>query len=111
MRAGSWGFRRPRLPLTGLIGLFILALAAMFQAVGEARGFGQVTFRGFYLFGGVLGVIYLGLGTLFLLAPARVAWTCAAVIASLVSSPPSTTGDPGEHCGAGHPERCSGRRD
>ena len=61
-------------------GLLIFAAAAGFQAAGEAHGFGQVTFRGFYLLGGVLGVIYLALGTIFLLAPRRVAWVCAATV-------------------------------
>lgn len=63
------------------IGLLIFAAAAGFQAAGEAGGFGQVTFRGFYLLGGVLGVVYLALGTAFLLAPRRVAWAAAACLA------------------------------
>lgn len=62
------------------VGLLIFSGAAAFQATGQARGFGQVTFRGFYLLGGVLGVIYLALGTVFLLAPRRVAVICAAVL-------------------------------
>lgn len=62
------------------LGLLIFAAAAGFQAAGEAHGFNQVTFRGFYLLGGVLGVIYLALGTVFLLAPSRVAWACAIVL-------------------------------
>ncbi len=76
-------YRRSRRPAFAVwtLGLLIFAAAAAFQAAGEARGFGQVTFRGFYLLGGVLGVIYLALGTVFLLAPRRVAWTCAAVLA------------------------------
>jgi hypothetical protein len=75
-------FRRTRRPAFAVwtIGLLIFAGAAAFQAVGEARGFDQVTFRGFYLLGGVLGVIYLALGTIFLLAPRRVAWASAAVL-------------------------------
>lgn len=63
------------------LGLLIFAAAAGFQAAGEAQGFGQVTFRGFYLLGGVLGVVYLALGTLFLLAPRGVAWAAAAGLA------------------------------
>lgn len=61
-------------------GLLIFSAAAAFQAVGEAQGFGQVTFRGFYLLGGVLGVVYLALGTVFLLAPQRVAWVATAAL-------------------------------
>jgi hypothetical protein len=63
------------------LGLLIFSAAAAFQAAGEARGFSEVTFRGFYLLGGVLGVIYLALGTVFLLAPRRAAWASALVLA------------------------------
>ena len=75
-------FRSSRRPAFGAwtLGLLIFGAAAGFQAAGEAHGFGQVTFRGFYLLGGVLGVVYLALGTVFLLAPRRVAWICAAVL-------------------------------
>ncbi|MGH7686125.1 MAG: hypothetical protein ACREN2_04845 [Candidatus Dormibacteria bacterium] len=62
------------------VGLLVFSAAAGFQAVGEAQGFGQVTFRGFYLLGGVLGVAYLALGTVFLLAPRRLAWISTAVL-------------------------------
>jgi len=79
--AARW--RRSRRPAFAVwaLGLLIFAAAAAFQAIGEARGFTEVTFRGFYLLGGVLGVIYLALGTVFLLAPRRVAWTCAVILA------------------------------
>lgn len=63
------------------LGLLIFAGAAAFQAAGETGGWTPITFRGFYLLGGVLGVIYLALGTIFLLAPRRVAWACAIVLA------------------------------
>ena len=72
--------RRPAFAVWAL-GLLIFSGAAAFQSIGEANGFSQVTFRGFYLLGGVLGVIYLALGTLFLMAPRRVAATSAAVLA------------------------------
>jgi hypothetical protein len=42
-------------------------------------------FRAFYLLGGVLGVIYLALGTVFLLAPARIARASAAVLLVLTA--------------------------
>jgi len=78
-------FARTRRPAFAVwtIGLLIFSAAAAFQAAGEANGFSQVTFRGFYLLGGVLGVIYLALGTIFLLAPRRVAWVCAAILAAV----------------------------
>jgi len=76
-------FLRSRRPAFGAwtLGLLIFGAAAGFQAAGEAHGFGQVTFRGFYLLGGVLGVVYLALGTVFLLASPRVAWICAGALA------------------------------
>jgi hypothetical protein len=61
-------------------GLLIFAAAAACQAVGEADGWSPGIFRAFYLLGGVLGVAYLALGTIFLLAPARVGWICTAVL-------------------------------
>jgi hypothetical protein len=54
-------------------GLLIFAAAATCQAIGERIGFSAPLFRAFYLLGGVLGVIWLSMGTLFLLAPARLA--------------------------------------
>jgi hypothetical protein len=54
-------------------GLLIFAAAAGCQAAGEHFGFNAALFRAFYLLGGVLGVIWLSMGTLFLMAPGRVA--------------------------------------
>jgi hypothetical protein len=65
------------------VGLFVFAAAALTQAIGEASGFSVLLFRAFYLLGGVLGVVYLALGTVFLLAPARVARVCAVVLVAL----------------------------
>ena len=64
-------------------GLVIFAAAAACQATGERIGFDAPLFRAFYLLGGVLGVIWLSMGTLYLLTPARVANTAAMVLAVL----------------------------
>ncbi len=77
-----WRSRRPAFAAWGS-GLAIFALAALTQAVGQAQGFSVPLFRAFYLLGGVLGVIYLALGTVFLMAPRRVARTSAAVLVAL----------------------------
>ena len=79
----AFRFLRTRRPAFAVwtVGLLVFAAAAGFQAAGEAGGFSQVTFRGFYLLGGVLGVIYLALGTVFLLAPRRVAGIVTVVLA------------------------------
>jgi len=75
-------WRRSRRPAFAAwaAGLFIFAAAALTQALGEHSGFSVPLFRAFYLLGGVLGVIYLALGTLFLLAPARGARVSAGVL-------------------------------
>jgi hypothetical protein len=67
-------------------GLLIFAAAAACQAIGERTGFNAPLFRAFYLLGGVLGVIWLSMGTLFLLAPRRVARaaTLGLVVVTLV---------------------------
>ena len=74
--------RRPAFAAWGA-GLLIFAVAAATQAVGEHSGFTPPLFRAFYLLGGVLGVIWLSMGTLFLLAPRRVALSAVAVLAVL----------------------------
>jgi hypothetical protein len=78
-------FRRSRRPAFAAwtLGLAIFAAAAMFQAIGEHSGFSAPVFRAFYLLGGVLGVIWLSMGTLFLMAPRRVAATSVVVLAAL----------------------------
>ena len=78
-------WRRRRVPAFAAwaAGLFIFAAAALTQAIGEHWGFSVPLFRAFYLLGGVLGVIYLALGTVFLLAPPRVARVSALVLLAL----------------------------
>jgi len=67
------------------LGLLIFAAAATAQSLGESQGFQQhvALFRIFYLLGGALGVIYLALGTLYLLAPRRVADVSVLVLLAL----------------------------
>ena len=64
-------------------GLLIFSAAAGVQAAGEHGGFTVAQFRAFYLLGGVLGVIWLAQGTLFLSAPPRLARISAAVLGLL----------------------------
>jgi hypothetical protein len=64
-------------------GLAIFSAAALTQALGQAFGFSVPLFRAFYLLGGVLGVIYLALGTVFLLAPVRVGRACSVGLVAL----------------------------
>jgi len=64
-------------------GLLIFAVAAAAQAIGLRDGFSPPVFRVFYLFGGVLGVIYLAQGTVYLMAPRRIAHASALVLAAV----------------------------
>jgi len=75
-------WRRSRRPAFAawFMGLLIFAAAAATQAAGEHGGFTPALFRAFYLLGGAMGVVYLALGTVFLLAPRRVATASAAVL-------------------------------
>lgn len=82
---GRWlASHRPAFAAWGT-GLAIFAAAALTQALGEAQGFSVPLFRAFYLLGGVLGVIYLALGTVFLMAPLRVGRICTAVLLALTA--------------------------
>lgn len=76
------GSRRPAFAAWS-IGLLIFAGAAGTQSLGEDGGFNAALFRIFYLLGGVLGVIYLALGTVYLLAPRRIGHICAALLGLL----------------------------
>jgi hypothetical protein len=69
------------------LGLLVFAVAAAAQSLGETQGFEQhvLLFRLFYLMGGDLGVIYLALGTLYLLVPLRVANISALTLAALTA--------------------------
>lgn len=49
------------------VALAMFAMAALFEAAGQAFGWSDATYKGYYLFGGVLNVGWLGLGSLTLL--------------------------------------------
>ena len=55
------------------LALAMFALASVALAAGTATGWDNGTFRVFYLFGAVLDVPWLALGTVYLLAPPRIA--------------------------------------
>lgn len=78
-------FRRTHRPAFAAwtAGLAIFAAAAATQAIGEHAGFSPALFRAFYLLGGVLGVIWLSMGTLYLLTPRRVADSLVLVLGAL----------------------------
>jgi hypothetical protein len=65
--------RRKPYQATWAVALAMFAAAAFFETAGEALGWSDATYKGYYLFGGVLNVGWLGLGSLLLLVPVRAA--------------------------------------
>ncbi|MHB8613274.1 MAG: hypothetical protein ACYDAL_12720 [Candidatus Dormibacteraceae bacterium] len=53
------------------VALAMFAAAAFFETAGEAVGWSDPTYKGYYLFGGLLNVGWLGLGSLLLLTSPR----------------------------------------
>jgi hypothetical protein len=53
------------------VALAMFAAAAFFETAGQAVGWSDPTYKGYYLFGGLLNVGWLGLGSLLLLTSPR----------------------------------------
>ncbi|GAC1505844.1 MAG: hypothetical protein NVS1B3_04700 [Candidatus Dormibacteraceae bacterium] len=66
------------------IALAMFAAAALFEAAGQAFGWSDGTYKGYYLFGGLLNVGWLGLGSLLLLTSPR-AGRIATIVMVLIS--------------------------
>jgi hypothetical protein len=66
------------------VALAMFAAAAFFETAGEAVGWSDPTYKGYYLFGGLLNVGWLGLGSLLLLTSPR-AGRVATVVLVLIS--------------------------
>lgn len=66
-----WLARRRPHELAWSVALAMFSLASVALAAGAALGWGPVTFRLFYLFGAIVNVPFLALGTVYLLAPRR----------------------------------------
>ena len=75
--------RRPHQAIWALA-LAMFALAALFESAGQAFGWSDATYKGYYLFGGLLNVGWLGIGSLLLLTSPRAGQV--AVIAMVVLS-------------------------
>ncbi len=75
----AWrSLRRARISRSPALWLWTLAfvqfcVASASLALGMAAGWGPGLYRTYYLFGAVLNVVWLGLGTVWLLAPQRIA--------------------------------------
>ena len=69
------------------IGLGMFALAALAGALAQTSGASEIEYRVFYLFGGILNVAWLALGTILLVTPRFGMWTLVVVVLlSLVST-------------------------
>ncbi len=66
-----WLVRRRRHDLAWSVSLFMFAAGSLALSAGAALGWDEWSFRAFYLFGGVLNVPFLALGTVYLLAGPR----------------------------------------
>jgi hypothetical protein len=63
--------RRPHQAIWALA-LAMFAMAALFESAGQVFGWSDATYKGYYLFGGLLNVGWLGIGSLLLLTSPRV---------------------------------------
>ena len=75
-----WRRRRPSL-LAWSIALAMFAVASGAAAIGMATRWTPAWFRVYYLFGAIVNVPVLALGTIYLLGSKRLAHTCAVAVA------------------------------
>jgi hypothetical protein len=75
-----WLARHRPHELAWSVSLALFSLASGALAAGAALGWGPVTFRLFYLFGAIVNVPFLALGTVYLLTDRRRADLCAAAV-------------------------------
>jgi hypothetical protein len=72
-----WLARRRRHELAWSVALALFSLASWALAAGAALGWSPATFRLFYLFGAIVNVPFLALGTVYLLGGRRAGDACA----------------------------------
>jgi hypothetical protein len=80
-----WLAKRRRHELAWSVALAFFSIAAFSLAAGAALGWGPVTFRLFYLFGAIVNVPFLALGTVYLLAGQERGDRIAAVVSLLAA--------------------------
>ena len=86
--AVALSYRRSRRPalLAWTVGLALFTVAALAGALAQSGGATENEYRVFYLFGGILNVAWLALGTVLLVAPRFARASLIAVIALTVVS-------------------------
>jgi hypothetical protein len=69
------------------LALAMFGVAAAFETAGQLAGWSDAAYKGYYLFGGLLNVGWLGIGSLLLLVPSRIGrWAVIVmVLISLIS--------------------------
>jgi hypothetical protein len=65
------------------LALAMFGAAAAFETVGQLTGWSDATYKGYYLFGGLLNVGWLGIGSLVILATPRAGRAAVIVMASI----------------------------
>ncbi len=80
-----WTRGHKRHELMWTISLFMFALGSLGLWAGAALGWGEWTFKTFYLFGAILNVPFLALGTVYLLADRRTGDIATAVVSLLAA--------------------------
>jgi hypothetical protein len=80
-----WAARRRPHELMWTISLFLFALGSLGLWAGAALGWSEWTFKAFYLFGAILNVPFLALGTVYLLADRRTGDRSTAVVSLLAA--------------------------
>lgn len=78
-----WLNRRKPHEAAWTVALFLFAAGSAALWVATAQGWGEPSFRAFYLFGGVLNVPFLALGTVYLLAGRRLADRVALTVGAI----------------------------
>jgi hypothetical protein len=76
----QWRERRRTFQLVWAIGMALYGLAAAFETIGEAAGWNDLLYRGWFV-AGVATPAWLGLGTAFLLNRTRFGYTYGALLA------------------------------
>lgn len=66
------------------VALAMFGVAAAFETAGQLAGWSDATYKGYYLFGGLLNVGWLGIGSLLLLTGPR-AGRVAVIVMALIS--------------------------
>jgi hypothetical protein len=80
LMATRYARRRRPYQLAWTVGLAMFAAAALSGVLARADNATETEYRFFYLFGAILNVAWLGLGTFYLLAPRLARWALGAVI-------------------------------